>query len=85
MDAVAVVVAVVVCVPVALLVAVAEGVEVLVEVRERGINEGAFGQIYQLDQEAFERVGLTMDELNEMLDMAISQGADLQSTERKAA
>ena len=54
-------------------------------VRERGINEGAFGQIYQLDQEAFERVGLTMDELNEMLDMAISQGADLQSIERKAA
>lgn len=54
-------------------------------VRERGINEGAFGQIYQLDQEAFERVGLTMDELNEMLDTAINQGADLQTTERKAA
>ena len=54
-------------------------------VRERGINEGAFGQIYQLDQEAFERVGLSFEELNQMLDSAISQCDDLQGVERKAA
>jgi putative nucleotidyltransferase with HDIG domain len=54
-------------------------------VRERGINEGAFGQIYQRDLEAFERVGLTDEELNEMLDSAIAQCHDLQGTERRAA
>jgi hypothetical protein len=44
-----------------------------------------FGQIYKLDQEAFERVGLTVEVLNEMLDTAISQGMDIEEKERKAA
>jgi len=54
-------------------------------VRERGINEGAFGQIYQRDLGAFERVGFSDDELNEMLDSAIAQCEELQGSERKAA
>jgi putative nucleotidyltransferase with HDIG domain len=54
-------------------------------VRERGINEGAFGQIYQRDLGAFERVGFSDEVLNELLDSAISQCDDLQGSERKAA
>ncbi len=54
-------------------------------VRERGINEGAFGQIYQRDLGAFERVGFSDEVLNELLDSAIAQCDDLQGSERKAA
>lgn len=54
-------------------------------VRERGINEGAFGQLYVRDCDCFARVGFSEDELNEMLDLAISQATDLQGGERKAA
>ena len=54
-------------------------------VRERGINEGAFGQIYQRDLEAFERVGFSDEELNEVLDSAILECEDLQGSVKKAA
>ncbi len=54
-------------------------------VRERGINEGAFGQVYQLDHEAFERAGFSAEELNEMLDLALQQCGDLQDLTRRAA
>lgn len=54
-------------------------------IRERGLTTGLFGPVYQLDADAFERVGLSSEELNEMLEISLGQCSDLEGTGRKAA